>query len=332
MASGDIWFLLIFIILPTAILVSGFWAFLFVRRDPRKTIPRQRQTVAESKSTREDIEETVQVATVPPPTLAETEAVADEPGTEGEAEGELDQPLAGPTTSELAPDDDQVVEGPDPTDVQPEEDEPSPNVEEGETDHASHQIADEQLVELVDVDDRDDLIAEIQRRQPAQTARLESSTDEIPNLGDAVMEPARLSDTADDYDEWRPRPEAAPEDMEDEVADGWEISEDELEGDVEDEEPGQATGSASDRQASDDDQLSDEEDDTDANGEEDETDNRNETPSASSGDNPRRSRRQRRRVRLTPSDNGERQGRRGGLLGRRKSQTDRTSRRDEGGM
>lgn len=43
MATSDLTFILIFIVLPTAVIVSGFWAILFVRRRPARTPGRGRR-------------------------------------------------------------------------------------------------------------------------------------------------------------------------------------------------------------------------------------------------------------------------------------------------
>lgn len=316
MSSGDIWFLLIFIILPTAVLVSGFWALLFVRRDPRKTIPQRRQRQARAKSTRDNIEETVQVATIPPPVRAQNEPLAADAVAEVEREVGPPAPLPGPTASELAAGAD---DGPDAHDDQPDEIAPEPEGDElgptpaelaaeeqaaEPTQPVAQSVDDEHLVELVDVDDREELIAEIQRRQVAQPARLESSTDEIPDLGEALSEPARLSEAAQ-HDEWRPRDATEPADAE--PAGDWDVSEGALDGEVELDDPSDADA-------------------------DDEPANQQANPDAASGDSSRRYRRRRPRVKLLPSDNGERQDRRGRLAGRRKPGPERPSRRDKGGM
>lgn len=317
MSSGDIWFLLIFIILPTAVLVSGFWAFLFVRRDPRKTMPQRRQRPANVKSTRDGVEETVQVAAIPS-VRAESEPAASEATAEEAAELGPPVPVAGPTASELAGDADAIedhsedvgtesepdgdLQGPDPVELT--EDEEISQTSEP----AEGTVDDERLIELIDIDDRDDLMAEIQRRREAQPARLESSTDEIPDLGEALSEPARLSEV-NQHNEWRRHETVEQTDAEAEPTE-WDDSENELAGDAEEAPQGDA-------------------------GDDDEEPARRDEHSGSKGGNSgnqRRYRRRRPRVKLLPSDNGERQERRGRLAGRRKPERERPSRRDKSGM
>jgi hypothetical protein len=92
LATGDILFLLLFIVLPTAIIVSGIWAIIFVRLRP----PALRMPASEAAST--TAEPAALAAPAPEPTLALVAAAEADPALDDVAPGFLE--TAAPVLSE----------------------------------------------------------------------------------------------------------------------------------------------------------------------------------------------------------------------------------------
>lgn len=213
MTDDGILYLVVFIILPTAIVVSGFWLLFLVWRNRRP------QPEAEQSADEVVMDEDV---------TAEQPAVDDEPELEEEvvvAERQLDDAAEEQEPASVV--EEPVIEEAEadiPTEVEP-SGAPEP-VEEIDS-VAADLLAQEHEPELDAVDELaplpDDLAAH---------------TEEIPDVSGAPFEPARLK--AADDSEWRPMPAIEPEPEPEPTADETEV-ETEREEDVEDQpepEPG----------------------------------------------------------------------------------------------
>lgn len=65
MLNDDLLFLLVFVVLPTAVVVSGFWLFVVVRRLPRNVMRVEREPASKPKSTAQEVAETLDGAAEP---------------------------------------------------------------------------------------------------------------------------------------------------------------------------------------------------------------------------------------------------------------------------
>lgn len=295
MLNDDLLFLLVFVILPTAVVVSGFWLFVVVRRQPTRIVRVEREqtgpddaTLAVSQVTSPPhAEETlVHIATIDSELLQERGSATPEPAPES------------PLPADEFDDERQAVEDVSPLAAdllysEPEEIPASgdtqtfatlPDPPELETEHAGE-------------------------AHPTQRGQ----TEEIPTVGNPLAPSEEEPETSDDASARHAEPTVAPKQGTDELkAANWEISDDELTANSDTEE------SASDEAPQ---QAVDGEDDDndDETGERDEAEER-------SGEDRRRPER-----RLIPGQHAERTTRRGRHPRRRAPRFPRL-RRDEGGM